>query len=63
MAEDAPRQKKRAPNRLIVDDSLGDGDNSCVQLSMAKMEGARISFCHVVVLTFFVGRSPSDCSI
>jgi hypothetical protein len=36
---DGPRQKKRAPNRLLVDDSAGDGDNSCVMLSMARMEG------------------------
>jgi transitional endoplasmic reticulum ATPase len=32
------RETKRSPNRLIVDDSHGDGDNSCVMLSMAKME-------------------------
>jgi transitional endoplasmic reticulum ATPase len=32
------RDTKRSPNRLIVDDSHGDGDNSCVMLSMAKME-------------------------
>lgn len=42
MSADVPmveRKKKRAPNRLIVDDATGDGDNSCVMLSMAKMEG------------------------
>jgi len=37
-----PPEKKRSPNRLIVDDVTdvvqGDGDNSCVLLSMAKME-------------------------
>jgi len=37
-----PKEKKRSPNRLIVDDVTdvvqGDGDNSCVLLSMAKME-------------------------
>ena len=34
---------KRSPNRLMVDDVSevvqGDGDNSCVLLSVAKMEG------------------------
>jgi len=39
----APKGKKRSPNRLIVDDVAGvvenqDGDNSCVLLSLAKME-------------------------
>ena len=41
--------KKRSPNRLIVDDVAevvqGDGDNSCVLLSVAKMEG--MSLCHI----------------
>jgi len=37
--EDSKPQKKRSPNRLIVDDVKGDGDNSCVLLSLAKMEG------------------------
>eukprot|EP00455_Lapot_gusevi_P031405 TRINITY_DN3404_c0_g1_i1.p1 TRINITY_DN3404_c0_g1~~TRINITY_DN3404_c0_g1_i1.p1 ORF type:complete len:814 (-),score=342.25 TRINITY_DN3404_c0_g1_i1:253-2694(-) len=37
-SEPVKREKKRAPNRLIVDDSAGDGDNSCVHLSLAKME-------------------------
>jgi hypothetical protein len=32
------REKKRSPNRLIVDDSHGEGDNSVVMLSLAKME-------------------------
>jgi len=36
--EDSTPQKKRSPNRLIVDDVKGDGDNSCVLLSLAKME-------------------------
>ncbi len=31
--------KRRSPNRLIVDESHGDGDNSCVLLSIAKMDG------------------------
>lgn len=42
MAETAPtpvRERKRSPNRLVVDDASGDGDNSCVLLSPAKMEG------------------------
>ena len=34
---------KRSPNRLMVDDVSevvqGDGDNSCVLLSVSKMEG------------------------
>eukprot|EP01083_Nonionella_stella_P080446 221105_1 len=40
VAEEKPisKEKKRSPNRLIVDDVAGDGDNSCVLLSMAKME-------------------------
>lgn len=33
------REIKRSPNRLIVDEATGDGDNSCVHLSLAKMEG------------------------
>lgn len=32
------REMKRSPNRLVVDESHGDGDNSCVMLSLAKME-------------------------
>ena len=37
------RKPKRSPNRLMVDDVSevvqGDGDNSCVLLSVTKMEG------------------------
>jgi len=33
------RQMKRSPNRLLVDESHGEGDNSVVMLSMRKMEG------------------------
>ena len=48
-AEDkVPQKKKRSPNRLIVDDVTevvqGDGDNSCVLLSPAKMEGMLILY-------------------
>lgn len=32
------REKKRSPNRLVVDEAHGEGDNSCVMLSLAKME-------------------------
>jgi len=32
------REVKRSPNRLIVDESHGEGDNSVVMLSLAKME-------------------------
>jgi transitional endoplasmic reticulum ATPase len=32
------REMKRSPNRLIVDESHGEGDNSVIMLSMAKME-------------------------
>lgn len=32
------RSVKRAPNRLVVDEAIGDGDNSCCHLSLAKME-------------------------
>lgn len=39
MSDDAkPREIKRSPNRLVVDESHGDGDNSVVMLSLAKME-------------------------
>ncbi len=41
------RDVKRSPNRLIVDESHGDGDNSCVMLSTAKMEG--LYFCCLAV--------------
>lgn len=37
-AATSKREMKRSPNRLVVDDSHGDGDNSCVMLSMKKME-------------------------
>eukprot|EP00823_Brevimastigomonas_motovehiculus_P000975 TRINITY_DN1134_c0_g1_i1.p1 TRINITY_DN1134_c0_g1~~TRINITY_DN1134_c0_g1_i1.p1 ORF type:complete len:915 (+),score=311.46 TRINITY_DN1134_c0_g1_i1:52-2745(+) len=37
-----PREMKRSPNRLIVDESHGDGDNSCVMLSTAKMEALNL---------------------
>jgi len=33
-----PREVKRSPNRLIVDESHGEGDNSVVMMSLAKME-------------------------
>ena len=33
------REMKRSPNRLMVDEAHGDGDNSCVMLSTAKMDG------------------------
>jgi len=33
-----PRSKKRQPNRLVVDEAHGEGDNSCVMLSLAKLE-------------------------
>lgn len=32
------RETKRAPNRLVVDEAHGEGDNSCAMLSLAKME-------------------------
>ena len=32
------REVKRSPNRLIVDEAHGEGDNSVVMLSPAKME-------------------------
>ena len=32
------REVKRSPNRLIVDEAHGEGDNSVVMLSLAKME-------------------------
>lgn len=37
-ASSGPREKKRSPNRLVVDESHGEGDNSVVMLSLAKME-------------------------
>jgi len=33
-----PREKKRSPNRLIVDEAHGEGDNSVVMMSTAKMD-------------------------
>ena len=33
------REMKRSPNQLMVDEAHGDGDNSCVMLSTAKMDG------------------------
>ena len=35
--ETVPREMKRAPNRLMVEESHGDGDNSVVMMSEAKM--------------------------
>lgn len=32
------REVKRSPNRLVVDEAHGEGDNSVVMLSLAKME-------------------------
>ena len=66
----AAREKRRSPNRLLVDDSAangGDGDNSCVMLSMKKMEGA-FSFFSLVLSepstrfcasSFFFAFSPA----
>lgn len=36
---DGKKEKKRSPNRLIVDDVIGDGDNSCINISPAKLNG------------------------
>lgn len=33
-----PRPAKHGANRLVVDESHGEGDNSCIMLSLAKME-------------------------
>jgi hypothetical protein len=43
------KEMKRSPNRLVVDDSHGDGDNSCIMLSMKKMEG----MFYLFILLFF----------
>lgn len=44
-AKDDEKKIKRSPNRLMVDDVSevvqGDGDNSCVLLSVTKMEGTK----------------------
>jgi transitional endoplasmic reticulum ATPase len=32
------KEHKRAPNRLVVDEAHGEGDNSVIMLSLAKME-------------------------
>lgn len=37
-----PREMKRSPNRLMVDEAHGEGDNSCVMLSGAKMEALNL---------------------
>jgi transitional endoplasmic reticulum ATPase len=34
----AARELKRGINRLVVDEAHGEGDNSCIMLSLAKME-------------------------
>jgi transitional endoplasmic reticulum ATPase len=36
--KEQPFEKKRAPNRLIVDEAAGEGDNSCVMISNKKLE-------------------------
>jgi len=37
-ASHSSREMRRSPNRLIVDEAHGEGDNSVVMLSLAKME-------------------------
>ena len=39
-----PVEKKKSPNRLIVDDALLNDDNSVIGLSEAKMEELGIFF-------------------
>ena len=51
------RQVKRSPNRLIVDESHGEGDNSCVMLSLAKMEGGAFP-CDVFFLLLSSSPPP-----
>jgi len=42
-AKDAEKKQfKRSPNRLIVDEAVGDNDNSVVKLSLAKMEALNL---------------------
>lgn len=52
------REIKRAPNRLVVDESHGEGDNSCVMLSLAKMEGE--SFGPIFVMSTFMHNRDID---
>jgi len=37
-----PREVKRAPNRLIVDEAHGEGDNSVIMLSQAKVDALNL---------------------
>ncbi len=52
------RKPKRSPNRLMVDDVSevvqGDGDNSCVLLSVTKMEGMCI--CEYVIYDKLINK-------
>jgi len=51
------RDVKRSPHRLIVDDVKGEGDNSCVILSTAKMEELKFFRGDTVRLT---GKKKHD---
>uniref|UniRef100_A0A7S2TSP1 Cell division cycle protein 48 n=1 Tax=Lotharella oceanica TaxID=641309 RepID=A0A7S2TSP1_9EUKA len=51
------REMKRSPNRLMVDEAHGDGDNSCVMLSASKMEGLNLFRGDTVKL---IGKRRSD---
>jgi len=58
---------KRAPNRLIVDEAHGDGDNSVVMMSLAKMEGILVIplRCHVFdcfIVLWLLSQFCHSCS-
>lgn len=66
------REKKRSPNRLVVDESTGEGDNSCILLSEAKMEGMHapiytriplIVSCVVKFNLFLILLDPQSVSV
>eukprot|EP00954_Amorphochlora_amoebiformis_P003638 281284-Amorphochlora_amoeboformis.AAC.2 len=56
-AKTGRREMKRSPNRLMVDEAHGDGDNSCVMLSAAKMEALNLFRGDTVKL---IGKRRSD---
>mmetsp|Transcript_16844 Transcript_16844/g.20249 ORF Transcript_16844/g.20249 Transcript_16844/m.20249 type:complete len:872 (+) Transcript_16844:33-2648(+) len=51
------REMKRSPNRLMVDEAHGEGDNSCVMLSAAKMEALNLFRGDTVKL---IGKRRAD---
>jgi len=55
--DEIPLEKKRAPNRLVVDEATND-DNSVVALSMEKMESCSSSVATRCLSRASVARMP-----